>query len=53
MRELEECNYRLAHHILAITFVRSARDLSKTLSRPDDDLQGLERRAEALRAPIH
>ena len=34
-------------------FVRGARDLSKALDRPDDDLQELEARAEALHSSIH
>ena len=36
-----------------LIFVRSARDLSKTLGRPDRDLRELEARAEALRSSIH
>jgi hypothetical protein len=36
-----------------LIFVRSARDLSKALDRPDDDLQELEARAEALHSSIH
>ena len=32
-----------------LVFIRSARSLSKTLKREDDDLRELEERAEALR----
>lgn len=36
-----------------LVFIRSARSLCNTLQRPDDDLRGLEDRAEALRQPLH
>lgn len=37
-----------------LVFIRSARSLSKTLKRQDDDLRELEERAEALRtAALH
>ena len=36
-----------------LVFIRSARSLCKTLKRNDDDLRGLEDRAEALRESLH